>query len=186
MRALLILVLVVMVFSAQAQRDITEDTGWSLKDRLYVGGGFGLSGGSDYSGYKYFTFSLSPILGYMITPQLSAGTGISYQYLSYGDLNIKLHQYGVSPFVRYNISQFFGQVEYNVISTPYVVVDPVNGVYASKRATYDRLLAGVGIAQPIGDRAKVNILAMYDLLYTNDRSQSPFGSPWVLRVFFSY
>ena len=91
----------------------------------------------------------------------------------------------MSPFVRYNISQFFGQVEYNVISTPYVIVDNA-GVYASKRATYDRLLAGIGVAQPIGERAKVNLLAMYDLLYTSDRSQSPFGSPWVLRVFFSY
>jgi len=185
MRALLMIGLILVAGAAHAQRDIDEDTGWSLKDRIYVGGGFGLSGGTDYSGYKYFTFSLSPIVGYMITPQLSAGTGITYQYLSYGDLNIKLHQYGVSPFVRYNIKQFFGQVEYNVISTPYVIVDN-NGVYASRRATYDRLLEGIGVAQPIGERAKINLLAMYDLLYTSDRSQSPFGSPWVLRVFFSY
>lgn len=185
MRVLLMVGLILVAGAAYAQRDIDEDTGWSLKDRIYVGGGFGLSGGSDYQGYKYFTVSLSPIVGYMITPQFSAGTGITYQYLSYGDLNIKLHQYGLSPFVRYNIKQFFGQVEYNVISTPYVLFDN-NGAYASKRATYDRLLAGVGVAQPIGDRAKVNLLAMYDLLYTSDRSQSPFGSPWVIRVFISY
>jgi hypothetical protein len=185
MRALLMVILILVVGVAHAQRDIDENTGWSLKDRLYVGGGFGLSGGSDYQGFKYFTFSISPIFGYMITPQLSAGTGINYQYLSYGDLNIKLHQYGVSPFVRYNIKQFFGQVEYNVISTPYVMVDN-QGAYTSERATYDRLLAGIGIAQPIGERAKINLLAMYDLLYTTDRSQSPFGSPWVFRVFFSY
>jgi hypothetical protein len=165
---------------AQAQRQIDEQSSWSLKDRIYVGGGFGLNGGSDTWGNKYFTFSLSPVIGYMITPNFSAGSGISYTYLGYSSpVNVTIHQYGISPFVRYNIKQFFGQLEYNVISTP-LYIDQSN------RKTYDRLLAGIGISQPVGDRTSLNLVAMYDLIYSNDRTQSPFASPWVFRVFFTF
>lgn len=185
MRAILTILLIFSGCFAFAQRQIDEQSSWSLKDRLYVGGGFGLNGGTDYSGNKYFTFSLSPILGYMITSNFSAGTGITYQYLGYSDMNITLHQYGVSPFVRYNIKQFFGQVEYNLISTPQIVYSSQKGFEAVDRNIYDRLLAGIGISQPIGDRSSLNLVAMYDLIYSNDRSKSPFASPWVFRVFFS-
>jgi hypothetical protein len=150
-----------------------------------VGGGFGLNGGTDSYGNKYFTFSLSPIIGYMITKDFSAGSGISYQYLGYSDLHITLHQYGLSPFLRYNVKQFFGQVEYNLISTPQVAVNSQGGFDAVNRSVYDRLLAGIGISQPIGDRSSLNLVAMYDLIYSSDRTQSPFASPWVFRVYFS-
>ena len=179
MRRLLTLLLIFGACTAHAQRQIDEQSSWSLKDRLYVGGGFGLNGGSDSWGNKYFTFSLSPIIGYMITNNFSAGSGISYTYLGYSSpINATIHQYGVSPFVRYNVKQFFGQVEYNVISTP-LYFDQ------NDRQIYDRLLAGIGISQPVGERSSINLLAMYDLIYSNDRTQSPFASPWVFRVFFS-
>jgi hypothetical protein len=185
MRTLLVIFFILSAVVTQAQRDIDENTGWALKDRIYVGGGFGLNGGTDYGGNKYFTFSLSPIVGYMITPNFSAGTGITYQYLAYSDINVKLHQYGFSPFVRYNVKQFFGQVEYNIISTPYAIQISNSSYEVSERRAYDRLLVGLGIAQPIGERSKINLLAMYDFLYSNDRTKSPFASPWVFRVFFS-
>ena len=79
---------------AFAQREIDNNAGWGLKDRLYVGGGFGMNGGNDSFGNRYFYVGLNPIVGYMITPQLSSGLGLQWQHYSYPDFNTKIDQYG--------------------------------------------------------------------------------------------
>lgn len=175
MKKLMTLLFVLTSIVVFAQREVDE-TKWSLKDRLYVGGGFGLNGGTDYYGNKYFYVQLSPILGYMLTNSLSVGSGITYQYMRYSDIGISTNQYGLSPFVRYNFNPIFLQTEYNIIS--------VNSPYIEGRMMYNRFLAGIGIMQPLGQsRGAVNALAMYDLLYQNN---GVFASPWVIRIFFSY
>ncbi|GCC52312.1 hypothetical protein SanaruYs_25480 [Chryseotalea sanaruensis] len=162
-----------------AQREIGEDTGWSLKDRMYVGGGLGMDAGRDFNGYRYFYAQVSPILGYMLTPKLSTGVGINYTYLNYSDLDISTSQYGGNPFLRYNVTnELFALTEYNFIS-----VDPDIFNDNNERVIFERFLVGAGYTQRIGTRGALNFVALYDLKFTNS---GPFGSPWVLRVFFSF
>ncbi len=159
-----------------AQREVDEKAGWELKDRIYFGGGFGVNGGSDAFGNRYFYVSLNPIVGYMITQEFSGGLGVQWTHYSYPDFNAKIDQYGVSPFLRYNFGQLFAYTEYNLINTP------VFG--GTERKNFDRLLVGIGYTQPIGRRGALNAMALYDLLYSN--TERAFASPWVLRIFFSF
>lgn len=177
MKKALLPVFLLVAMACFGQVDISGGKpNWS--DRIYVGGGFGLNGGRDYNGYRYFYYSVSPVVGYMITQNFSAGTGITYEHISYPDLKVKTSQYGGFPFVRYNIHQFFLTAEYNFIS-----VDPDLTSEANKREIFSRWLVGGGISQPIGRRGAINLEALYDLSWD---ATSPFASPWVFRVFFSF
>lgn len=167
----------VMAGSVLAQRTIDQDTPRTFKDRGYIGGGFGLNGGRDAYGNNYFFIALNPIIGYMVNPKFSVGTGINWQRTSYSDLNITLNQYGVSPFARYNFSQLFAQAEYNYISTP-------TYINSSERRSFNRMLLGLGYTQSMGGRGGINVVALYDVLYKE--SDRAFTSPWVFRVFFSF
>lgn len=95
MKKFILLLLIALPMASIAQREIEEDAPHNFKDRVYFGGGLGLGGGTGY-----FSVSINPIIGYMITPKFSAGTGINYQYLGYTDYKpaITINQYGISPF----------------------------------------------------------------------------------------
>jgi hypothetical protein len=176
-KLLVVLCFGVMAGSVWAQRTIDNETPHTFKERGYIGGGFGLSGGRDAFGNNYFFIALNPIIGYMVKPQFSVGTGINWQRTSYSDINLTLDQYGVSPFARYNFGgQLFGYGEYNYISTPTFI--------SSERRSFSRMLLGLGYSQPFGGRGAVNVVALYDVLY--NQADRAFASPWVFRVFFSF
>lgn len=171
----LILSLVFISFIAQAQKDIDEQSSW--RDRVFVGGGGGLGGGTDRFGNRYFSFSVTPVLGYMVTPKISSGSGFSYQSVNFSDIGIKYNQFGVMPFVRYNMDALFLTTEFNYLNLP-----TLNSNYdTTDRIFTTRFLAGAGYAVPVGSRTKVNMVGLYDLAF--DRRY--FVSPWVFRVFFS-
>jgi hypothetical protein len=179
MKGCLLVLFIIITSSAFAQREVEEDTKPKFKDRLYFGGGFGLNGGRDAYGNNYFYFGLNPLVGYMVTPKLSVGTGVSWQQYNYTDVKIKLNQYGVSPFVRYNFGKLFSYAEYNLINTPSFSNN------LNVRKNYDRLLLGLGYTQPFGTgRGAINAMALYDVLYK--QTDRVFASPWVFRVFFSF
>lgn len=176
MKRLIFVVCVLISLTVSAQKEFGDKPKWT--DRVYTGGGFGFNGGT-FGGNKYFSFSVSPIIGYMITQQFSAGLGVSYQRVSYPDINFAYEQYGFMPFLRYNFNDFFLITEYNLINLP-----QLDASYNTVRRLYrSRWLVGAGYSQPLGQRARVNAIAMYDLLY---QSPSLFQSPWVFRVFVSF
>jgi len=179
MKAIAVLTALCMTSFAWAQRPVEEDSKPSFKDRVYFGGGIGLNGGVDGSGNNYFYFAVSPIIGYMVTPKLSVGTGVSWQQYNYTDIKVKVNQYGISPFVRYNLGRLFSYAEYSLINTP--------NYYSSStsRSNYDRLLLGLGYTMPFGSgRGAINAMGLYDVLYK--QSDHVFASPWVFRIFFSF
>lgn len=155
------------------QREVDENAPPKLKDRIYFGGGLGLGGGTGY-----FSLALNPIVGYMVTPKFSVGTGVNYQTISYTDIKPSrtISQYGVSPFMRYNFDQLFAYSEYNLLSTNYIGSD--------NRQWVSRFLIGLGYSQPLGNRGAINVVGLYDVLY--QQNSSPFASPYVFRVFFSF
>ena len=176
MKNLALLTFLLLVSAASfAQKEYREHAPW--QDRVFLGGGGSLGGGRDAYGNKYFSFSVSPVIGYMLTPKVSTGTSITYQSINYSDLNVKYTQYGFMPFVRYNLDQLFLMAEFDYLNIP-----RLNANYDTVERLYTtRLLAGAGYAVPLGGRSKVNLIGMYDLAY----KRQYFLSPWVFRVFIS-
>lgn len=161
---------------AFGQRTFDENSKPSWKERVYFGGGLTFSSGTNaYSG-RYTYVGLYPILGYMMTNKLSVGSAITYQYYSYPDVGSSVTQYGISPFVRYNIGQVFLYSEYMILNSP--TFDP-----NSPRKIYNRWLMGLGYQMPLGKRSSLNVMGLYDVLYNT--SERVFTSPWVFRVFFA-
>lgn len=147
-----------------------------LKDRLFFGGGGSFGGGTHpYYGFKYTYISVSPLVGYRITLPWSAGVQVTYQTYRFPSQGVKLDQYGVAPFTQYRFGKLFGYAEYQMISVP--------SYDQSFRQLYKRLPIGIGFTQPIGGRAAINAVALYDVLY--NRATSPFGTPWIFRIYFT-
>lgn len=90
--------------------------------RFWYGGGVGLNFGSGFNSSQ-FNFSLSPMLGYKITPEFSIGprAELSYLHIRQGSGNNVLKRnffdYGIGVFSRYKLfTQFFAHAEYQVES----------------------------------------------------------------------
>lgn len=176
--SLLTLLVVVTDQKAAAQKFVDESS--DFMDRLYFGGNFGLQFGS------FTHIEASPIAGYMIYQKLSAGVGVIYQYFRIrGNSqvgNYETNIYGGKLFGRYNISQqLFGYTEYENINLD-VIFNTSNG-YELGRAWVPAFFIGGGYFQPIGNRAGVTVMALYNLLHYPGRS--PYNSPLVLRVGFT-
>jgi hypothetical protein len=171
---ILLVAILLMSLTAHAQREVEEGSSWT--ERVYFGGGFGLNSGTT-QGIRYTFVALNPVVGYMVTQKFSMGTGLTWQHYRYSDFNkTTIDQYGVSPFARRNFEKLFAYAEYNLINTP-----TFNN---TTRKSFDRMLLGLGYAQPIGPRSSINAMALYDVMY--DNQERAFASPWVFRVFFSF
>jgi hypothetical protein len=178
-RVIMLLMVCLTTVSVYAQRDVDSESSWSPKERGYLGLGFGGLGWgrSTYYG-NYFSVGVTPLVGYMLAKNLSAGLAFEYQYTSYSDLKLRIHQYGGYPFLRYNIQTFFLQVDYDLYSIQSDVRVP-----DSERVLLDRFFGGVGYSAKGRGRAAFNILLSYDFLYTNT---SPFSSPLSVRAFMTF
>lgn len=148
-----------------------------LKERVFFGGGGGFNAGTDQYGLRYNAISVSPLVGYRVTLSWSVGLQVLFQQFSYPQIGQKFNQYGGSVFSQYRFGQLFAHAEYQAISAPRVNSD--------SRGIFSRLPLGLGFTQPIGPRAAINVVALYDVLWAQNRLTSPFLSPWVFRVYFS-
>ena len=152
--------------------EFVPDQNSNWQDRLYFGGGFGLSGGA-WGG----SVRLSPLVGYMLTSRVSAGVGVTYEYYWNNSINPKFedNRYGGMVFARVNlIRNIFAYADYQFINL-------TTNLATEERVTIDRMPVGLGLSQPIGPRSAVNFLAAYDLLW----DESFYASPWVFSIFFS-
>jgi hypothetical protein len=113
----------------------------------------------------------------MLTKNLSTGLAFEYQYTSYSDLKLKIHQYGWYPFVRYNIKNFFIQSDYDWYSVENFASP------TGDRVILERFFMGLGYWSGTGSKVSTNLLLSYDLMYTNT---SPFSSPLSIRIFMTF
>ena len=126
----LILFFVIGMYSdAAAQRDRGRDRTEDYFDesgvgsfRFWYGGGIGLNFSSGV-GSSQFSFSLSPMVGYKITPEFSIGprAEIAYSHFRFNNgFNVEKRNfidYGIGVFARYKLfPQFFLHTEYQVES----------------------------------------------------------------------
>lgn len=147
--------------------------GLPLSERLFFGGGGSFGSGISPIYGRYTTIYVSPLVGYRVTLPFAVGVGVNYTFFKFSDVNVRQDQYGISPFLQYRFGKLFAYAEYSMISVP--------SYDNSFRQIYSRLPVGLGFTQPIGSRAAINAMALYDVLY--NKRTTAFASPWVLRVF---
>lgn len=143
----------------------------SFADRVYWGGGISLAF------WDYTRIRVEPLVGYRISPQLSIGGKLAYEYLRYervsGD-KVTSHNYGGSVFARYRfVPQLYGHVEYGGAN-----YERVNALGQESRVGYPFLLLGGGFVQRTGRRTSLYFELLYDVLQDED---SPYdnGGPFV-------
>ena len=147
-----------------------------FSERIFFGGGGSFSGGTHpLYGIRYTYIAVSPLVGYRITLPWAVGLQLIYQTYRFNQALPSINQYGFAPFTQYRFGQLFGYAEYQMMS--------VQNQNADNRIWYDRLPLGIGFTQPIGPRAAINAVVLYDVLYNTHSMTRPFASPFIIRVY---
>ncbi len=169
------LLLIVGVTAVQAQYRAPKSNSYSKQnssftDRLYFGGGGGLSGGN-----QYLNVSVSPLVGYKFTESFSSGLQLTYQYVKFA--NASANNFGGGPFANYVIAKKFmiySQYEY-------MSYELYNGFGEKFRFNGRSWFAGIGWNSPLNDHVSFQVLALYDLIYGTGEN-SPYSQPWQFRM----
>jgi hypothetical protein len=144
-----------------------------FRDRVFTGGGVGAS----FNSYNDF-ISVSPLVGVSVTPKLATGVQFIYRYTKYKYSNapdITTNDFGVSPFLRFQVyGPFFLHGEYE-----YLNYETYNRNGELVRTGFNSIMAGGGLFQPVGRRAGLFFMALYNFSYQDN---SPYASPLVLRA----
>ncbi|MCP4457716.1 MAG: hypothetical protein GY816_06770 [Cytophagales bacterium] len=169
--------LAVLAFCVVSMASAQYKSGGGGGDKIYFGGGFGLSFGTGST-----SISASPIVGYKITDEFSAGVGITYQYLKYKVPDAQFNNFGGSLFSRYQFTnKYFAHIEYERLSfeypTGYLTPD---GDVESARGTNDAFFVGGGYRESLSRNSSFSLTILYDLLY--DEELSPYASPLNVRA----
>lgn len=150
----------------------------SIRDRIFTGGGIGLSFNQDVD-----FFSISPMIGYRISQRAAAGASLIYRHTTYKyvDPRVSTDDFGFSPFVRFQVyGPLFLHAEYEYLNNEYILFNRER-----TREAFTSFMAGGGFFQPLGRNAGLFAVALYNFSYRNPTSPSdyyPYTSPWVLRA----
>ena len=174
------------VIAAQEEQDVKNMT---FGQRLYYGGDFGLSFGTN----TYI--NISPYAGYRLTNRLSAGLGPIFIYEKYRYYGFKTSTYGGKALLSFTVLKDIGQylnigignimfhTENEIISIEKLYQD-INTlkIYNSKeRVWIDNWLVGGGLNQPFGTRGGINIFVLWDV---TQNQYSPHSNPIVRLGFY--
>jgi len=134
--------------------------------RIYFGGNAFFSVGS------YTRIGVEPLVGFKLTPKLSAGIKISYEYVKDKrfDDTYETSNYGGSLFARYRIiPPLYFHADYTMIN-----YDLYNSAGESSRTWVPFLFIGGGYSQRMGSHAWLNFQVLFDVLQNEN---SPYR-PW--------
>lgn len=136
----------------------------NIKDKIYFGGNLGLSFGS------YTQIGIYPLVGYKITPKLSAGLKITYQYIQdkrYPE-TYTTSNYGGSLFTRFRIiPPLYFHAEFEMMNYKLY-----NSIGEWNRTWVPFLYLGAGYSQRLGGNTWLNIQVLFDVL---QNSNSPYN-----------
>lgn len=141
------------------------------KNKFYYGGYVNASFG------VYTSIGVEPMIGYKLTPKLSVGAKIRYDYISDNRFptTYNTSNYGGSLFSRYRIiPSLYVHVEYMTYNYDYY-----NGYDESQRQWVPFLLLGAGYSQMVGNRTWLTAQILFDVLQNDHspyRSWEPFYS----------
>ncbi|HPE57919.1 MAG TPA: hypothetical protein PK904_16040 [Bacteroidales bacterium] len=134
-----------------------------LKDHIYFGGSVGLSFGN------YTRMAVYPMVGYKITPKLSAGVEVGYEYISDKRYtpNYNTSNYGFSVLSRYRIiPQIYTHVEYSMINYELYYFDG-----SKTREWVPFLYLGAGYSQQLASGITAYAQVKFDVL---QNAKSPY------------
>ena len=126
------------------------------KSKMYYGGYVNLSFG------KYTVIGAEPLAAYKLTPKLSLGVKLSYEYVKDKryDEDYSTSNYGYSIFSRFRITPgFYAHAEYSHRSYELFYL---NG--ESERKWVPFLYLGGGISQPVSKNTWFNAQVLFDVL----------------------
>jgi hypothetical protein len=170
----LLLALALAPETASATPPVGVSSGTGVGKRLYAGGGLGMGFGD----VNYV--DLSPFIGVAVTERVSAGVSLLYRWRNDRryDPDLATTDYGGSLFTRIGIvDPLFAHVEYEYLSWEFVRLD-----LSTERRSYPSILAGIGIAQPLGGNATFFTSFLYNFTYDDSEIIKPYSSPWVIRA----
>lgn len=139
----------------------TDDAPMSFKDRIWFGGGVGLSFGT------FTAIQLDPMVGYKVDRpgKLSFGLGGSYWYFRDNRFLIpyEFNAYGYRVFSRYRfIEQAFAHVEWLHMNVETRRLGPISDI--GQRAWVPHLLVGGGYIQRFGGRGSIFLQVLFDVV----------------------
>ncbi|PIE86286.1 MAG: hypothetical protein CSA05_01215 [Bacteroidia bacterium] len=154
---------------------------WKLNEKVFFGGSLGLQFGT------YTHIDIAPLIGYRFTPKFSVGGGVSYSYFRESTTDFQSSIYGASVFSQYVLFQgLFAHVELEGLNLESysIYVDANNNYYyeSEGRAWVGSYLLGAGFRQPIGERAAINYMILWNL---NETRNSPYQNP-IVRLSFNF
>jgi len=138
---------------------------------------------------------ISPNVGYIVTPRLLTGLGISYEYYSASYISkFSSNIFGIRTYAEYvllnNIGKMlpvksnfaiFSHLEYEALNLDRDFSN-INSIDKVNRFWLNGVLIGGGIKQPVGKRNSFNILILYNI---NAGSRTPYVNP-VVRIGFYF
>ena len=122
--------------------------------KLYYGGTVTFSFGSATR------IGVSPMVGYKLTPKLSVGGEVGYEYVDYDNYNQSASNYGASVFSRYRVSpQLYAHAEYQEVN-----YEIFTGPNSSARQWVPFLLVGGGVCRQVSPRTTAYVEVLFDVL----------------------
>jgi hypothetical protein len=181
----LLFALAVLVSTSVIHAQDEEAKGFS-KDKLFAGGGIGLSFGN------YTLINLSPQVGYRFNKYVSSGIGLNLIYASqkekYNGLDYSKTVRGIAGiaiFGRFYPAQKFLiqlQPEVNYTFGNQIFYQPVKETYKLDTELVPSLLAGGGLVTPTQHGAIITTV-MYDVLQD---PKSPYGKRPIINVGYNF
>jgi len=173
---LLLFFLLLFGFGCQAQDTIIirKDTS-AVKEivkesKFYYGGFFNLTFGS------YTAIGIEPMIAYKITPKLSTGAILTYEYISdnrYPGSTYTASNYGASLFSRFRvIPQFYLHAEFSEMK-----YDTYNSNNYNTHYWVPFLFLGGGFSQQISQNTWMNTQILFDVIQ-NENSPYSSGVPF--------
>ncbi|MBI9037538.1 MAG: hypothetical protein JEY97_05335 [Bacteroidales bacterium] len=167
-------VIISLLFSLNTIAQQNKESNKSFKDRVFLGGNLGLQFGT------ITLIEISPLVGYKITDDFSAGLGFTYQYYKDTRFNpdYSTNIFGGRIFARYYIYQdFFAHSEIEVLN-----YDAYYWPSSYKdNITVTNVLVGGGYNQRISQKASASIMILWNL---NEDINSLYSNP-IFRIGFN-
>ncbi len=182
---LILFVLLTVSTFIQAQDKFQQNRSSTIENRWFTGGNLGFQFGDQ-------TFiDVSPLLGYKITENISAGISATYKYFKYNKFyydptynkwyDYTSNVFGGSIFGRYFfMEELFGQAEYEFLHFKHDNYD-ASGVKFMESSDVSSLFLGGGYRQYVSDNASFDLIVLWNL---NESLESPYQNP-VIRIGFN-
>jgi hypothetical protein len=137
-----------------------------FQSRLWYGGGVNIRFGG-FNGFSSFNFGISPMVGYKIIGNLSAGPRVAYDFTSLkqrGYRSLSLNSFDVGAFMRFRV--FRGLFLQGELSNQWFQDLDFKGEKFNDQRANQRIGGGWNFGQPGGAGSEISIL--YNFKVAND------------------